>query len=94
MEEQKALDIHIVTHPVRYDISTMLLEAPGLFFSDIIQKLGHERRVTVYHLRYLERYGFIKTELKETGKKTPLSERFATPTEKLYNMKKLLSILA
>jgi predicted transcriptional regulator len=93
MSEERVRNINITTQPARYEIEMVLLENPA-YISDIVKKLGINRRVVIYHLRVLERYGFVKTYLKETGKTTPVSERFAEPTQKLIEMEPLLSSLA
>ncbi len=94
MKEQEIFQMHVVTQPERYDIARMLLETSGMFIGEIAKKLGYDTNVTNFHLRVLERYGFIKTKLKGTGKETPVMARFATPTELLYKMKTFITDLA
>ena len=94
MKEQEIFQMHIVTHPERYDIARMLLETSGMFIGEIAKKLGYDTNVTNFHLRILERYGFIETKLRDTGKETPVMARFATPTELLYKMKTFITDLA
>ena len=94
MEEQDVVRRHIATHPVRYRIASMLLETSGSFAGDIAEKLEYDKRLITFHLMELEKYGLIETKLEETGKETPIVDRFASPTENLYRMEPFLSKFA
>jgi len=93
MEEEEIVRRHIATHPVRYEIARMLLDTSGLFVYEMAEKLELSEDIVASHLMYLDDCGIIKTELRETGKQTPVVARYVTPTTHLYIMESFLSSL-
>lgn len=54
-------EAHVLFHPLRYKIVELLRKGP-MYINEIAKAVGKDRRLTSYHLRTLEEYGFVSSE--------------------------------
>ncbi|MBN1456057.1 MAG: helix-turn-helix transcriptional regulator [Methanomicrobia archaeon] len=56
-------EAHILLHPLRYRIASLLAERP-LNLQELIETLCEDRRLISYHLLILEEHGFVSGKFK------------------------------
>ena len=74
---------HILTHPVRHQISK-LLQKGKRYIAEISNELGIDRKVISFHIRIMEEEGLIRTSLerKTPPSGNPVLVRYASLTDK------------